>query len=82
MSVPMTPQRWRRLQELFDGAILERPEDRSHFLQTSCGEDREMLDEVSELIEIHESSSSFVDELMDLVPRMFAELLSEKIDTR
>jgi len=47
---PMTPDRWRRVEELVDGA-LDRPEpERAAWLSSACGDDGALLAEVTRLV--------------------------------
>jgi glutaminyl-peptide cyclotransferase len=53
----MTPERWQRVQELFDSA-LERGTDADEFLRAECGEDAELLSEVRGMLAAHISGKS------------------------
>jgi len=46
----MTPQRWQRLQELFERALPLAAEERSRFLLNECGEDIAMREQVVSLL--------------------------------
>ncbi len=50
----MDPVAWRRIEEVFFGA-LERPvEEREAYLREACGDDRALRDEVAGLLQVHE----------------------------
>jgi tetratricopeptide (TPR) repeat protein len=50
LANPLTPQRWQRLQELFERALPLSCEERSSFLVTACGEDIDLREQVSALL--------------------------------
>src|SRR5262249_16888885 len=54
----MTPERWKRVQEVFNGAVELPPTDRERFLQAACRGDAELRKEVDSLIASHEDASS------------------------
>lgn len=57
----MTPERWARIRQIFDGA-LERPEvDRAAYLRVVCARDDELRREVESLLSSHDSAGDFLD---------------------
>jgi serine/threonine protein kinase len=56
-----TPERLKRVQELFHAALPLEPAARTVFLVEACRSDRELLDEVQSLISAHELEGSFID---------------------
>jgi serine/threonine protein kinase len=73
-----TPERMRRVQELFHGALSLQPSARPAFLAESCGSDRGLLDEVESLISAHEREGSFIDSPAGQpVAEMLASMASE-----
>ncbi len=46
----MTPERWRRIEEIFHGALDRTPAERSEFLDRHCGGDRALRAEVESLL--------------------------------
>jgi eukaryotic-like serine/threonine-protein kinase len=52
----MTPERWRRIDELFDAAIQVEPSDRKRWLRAQTCHDSELLREVERLLAQHERS--------------------------
>lgn len=50
----MEPQRWQRIQELFEAARQRSGDDRAQFLAKCCGDDFDLLDEVASLIDADE----------------------------
>jgi serine/threonine protein kinase len=56
-----TPERLKKVQELFHAALALDPGLRTEFLSDACASDRGMLDEVRSLISSHEQEGSFID---------------------
>ncbi|AMV40061.1 serine/threonine-protein kinase [Planctomyces sp. SH-PL62] len=46
----MTPERWRRVGDLFDEALRLAPDDRTAWLRAACGDDAELLDATARLL--------------------------------
>ena len=46
----MTPEMWQRLKPLFDEAMEKPAEERAHFVNEVCGDDRELRDALHELV--------------------------------
>src|SRR5688572_20414566 len=56
----MKPDRWRKVDELFD-AVLERdPKDRAAFLDQVCGSDRELRREVEKMLAYDQKAEDFI----------------------
>jgi serine/threonine protein kinase len=73
-----TPERLKKIQELFHGALSLQPSARAAFLAEGCGSDRGLLDEVESLISAHEREGSFIDSPAGQpVAEMLASLASE-----
>lgn len=60
----MEPGRWRRVQELFEAALQLDPAARLLFLKDRCGDEPDLLEEVSSLIEADEKGRPFLDSLL------------------
>jgi serine/threonine protein kinase len=56
----MTPDRWARVKETFQAALLRGSTDRDAFLVEACGGDAELRDEVDSLLEAYESAGDFM----------------------
>ena len=56
-----TPERLKKVQELFHAALVLEGSARQSFLNGACSDDRELLDEVQSLISSHEQAGSFID---------------------
>jgi serine/threonine protein kinase/Tol biopolymer transport system component len=57
----MTPQRYKKINELFRSALEQAPDQRAAFLDRECGGDVELRREVESLISTHEQTGSFID---------------------
>lgn len=57
----MTPERWRKVDEIFQAALELNPEEREAFLDKSCAGDEELRREVESLISSDEQGLSFID---------------------
>jgi len=58
----MTPERWQQVKEIFNSAIMYRPEERGPFISRACSGDEELRSEVESLIASHEQSGDFIDQ--------------------
>ena len=47
--MPMTPERWRQIDGLFDAALRLDPADRGEWLRLACGADDELFAQVGAL---------------------------------
>src|SRR5215475_12260839 len=56
----MTPERWQKVKELFEAALRHEPGERRRFLERTCGDDVELLEEVASLLTSHEQAGSFI----------------------
>jgi len=59
----MTPERWNKLEALFNEALELQGEARSAHLTKVCGDDRRLRDEAEKLIAAHEMEGSFIDSI-------------------
>ncbi|HZI63384.1 MAG TPA: protein kinase, partial [Thermoanaerobaculia bacterium] len=57
----MTPERWRRVQELFAAAVERRGAERDAYLETACADDESMRREVESLLAAHAQAGDFID---------------------
>ena len=57
----MTPERWQQVKEIFNSALMYRPEERGTFISRACSGDENLRSEVESLIASHEQSGSFID---------------------
>ena len=52
----MTPERWRVVDHILQGALVCPRDHRDEFIATSCGEDTTLRDEVSSLLAAHDET--------------------------
>jgi serine/threonine-protein kinase len=57
----MTPERWRRVDELFHSALEREPAQRAAFVREACAGDEALQREIEKLIAAHEKDGSFID---------------------
>jgi serine/threonine-protein kinase len=57
----MTPERMKKLQELFDAALDRAPAERAAFLAEACGNDQALRRAVESLLVHHEQANSFME---------------------
>jgi serine/threonine protein kinase len=59
----MEPERWARVQEIFDSAVELESEGRAVYLYRACANDPELRLEVESLLRAHEDSADFLEQL-------------------
>ena len=57
----MTPERWEKVNEIFNSALVRAPNLRAAFLTQACGNDVQLLREVESLTRSHQQSDTFID---------------------
>jgi len=60
-NTPVDPDRWQRVNELFHAALGLEPAERAAFLETSCGADSELREEVASLLASHARADDFIE---------------------
>lgn len=66
--MPIPPESWGRVKELFEGALEETPERRSSYLEEHCP-DQQLREEVERLLSEHREAGSFLSS--PLIPNIF-----------
>src|SRR6516162_3254562 len=70
----MTPERWQRINDLFQSVADRTPEERTTFLQTVCQGDEALLREVESLIASHERAENFIESpAFEVVPELLTD---------
>jgi len=57
----MEPERWRRVEQLYHSALKVAADKRASFLQTECGSDEALRDEVESLLSYESSAAGFIE---------------------
>jgi serine/threonine-protein kinase len=58
----VTPERWKRVNELFEKSLERKPAERGAFLEEACGGEAGLREEVESLLAAHGSAGSFMDQ--------------------
>jgi serine/threonine protein kinase len=70
----MKPDRWRKVDELFEAALERKPQDRAAFLDEACGADRELRSEVEKMLKFDEQAEDFIQtDVFDVAARLITE---------
>ncbi|HEU4714966.1 MAG TPA: serine/threonine-protein kinase [Pyrinomonadaceae bacterium] len=56
----MKPDRWQRIDELFEAALERDSQDRAAFLDKACGDDQQLRREVEKMLRIDEQATEFI----------------------
>lgn len=56
----MKPDRWQKIDELFEAALEREPRERAAFLDKACGSDQQLHREVEKLLRIDEQATEFI----------------------
>jgi serine/threonine-protein kinase len=57
----MTPERWKRINDLFQSALERSPKEREALLRVACGADDALRAEVESLLLAHDQAGTFID---------------------
>ncbi|MGD9564054.1 MAG: protein kinase [Pyrinomonadaceae bacterium] len=52
---------WQKVREIFDSALLQKPEERRKFVNEACGADKTLLAEVESLLSSHDDAGGFME---------------------
>src|SRR5262245_28667108 len=64
VSAPSSPERWRRVKDLFGAALDLPPSEREVILEAAAGEDAALAAEVRRLLAAHEKEGTFLEEIV------------------
>jgi serine/threonine protein kinase/Tfp pilus assembly protein PilF len=67
----MTPERWRRVEEIFEAALAEPIEQRENFLDQACGSDIELRSQIAAMLAADEAESSLDSSIGNLAAMVF-----------
>src|SRR5688572_33142733 len=80
ISIPMKPERWQKIEQVFDAALQRTPEDRASFLQQICAGDEALYSDVKSLLASYGNDDSFFeDSASALAAEMFGDMVGETI---
>ena len=72
----MKPDRWQKIDEIFDAALKQKPDEREAFIDDACSGDEELRREVQSLLSAEKAADKFIEEpAMDI---MAADLANEQ----
>lgn len=70
----MDPERWRRVEQVYQSALTIAAGQRTAFLKTECQNDEDLLEEVQSLLACEDSSAKFIESpAFDVAARLMAE---------
>jgi len=73
----MTPEKWELVKKIFQAALEREPDDRTAFIEETCGDDQTLIVEVGSLLDHHSAE----DEVFDLPAfRPISELVEDRND--
>src|SRR5262245_36863520 len=58
----MTPERWRQVEEIFQGALDRAPDERTQFVILACGDDESLRRDVQLLLRQHDSAGELLEQ--------------------
>ncbi|HEU4835762.1 MAG TPA: serine/threonine-protein kinase [Pyrinomonadaceae bacterium] len=70
----MKPDRWRKVDELFEAALEREPKSRAAFLDQACGSDKELRREVEKMLEFDNKAQDFINtDVFDVAARLITQ---------
>src|SRR6185503_20010401 len=67
----MKPDRWRKVDELFEAALDHEPGRRAAFLDHACGSDKDLRHEVEKMLDFEKQSEDFIKtDVFDVAARL------------
>ena len=60
--IPMTPERWNRIKEIFASALERDPSERGTYVEQACADDNTLRVEVISLLEAHDTAGGFIEQ--------------------
>src|ERR1700686_4899620 len=69
----MTPERFQQISEIYHAALEREPEQRTAFLQQSCGRDRDLRQEVESLLSGEKRAEAFFKSMKEAADRLVDE---------
>jgi serine/threonine protein kinase/tetratricopeptide (TPR) repeat protein len=75
----MTPERWAKIEEIFQAALDRSPTERAVFIEERCGEDGELRFEIEKLLRGHDTDNRFLESPIWTDSQIFQTTLKNKI---
>src|SRR6185436_16290900 len=70
----MKPDRWRKVDELFEAALDHEPGRRAAFLDEACGSDKDLRREVEKMLDFEKQSEDFIKtDVFDIAARLITQ---------
>ncbi len=70
----MKPDRWRKVDELFEAALEREPQSRAAFLDQACGSDKELRREVEKMLDFDHQAQDFIKtDVFDFAARLITQ---------
>jgi len=70
----MKPDRWRKVDELFEAALEHEPARRASFLDQACGTDKDLRREVEKMLDFEKQSEDFIKtDVFDIAARLITQ---------
>src|SRR6185369_15850189 len=70
----MKPDRWRKVDELFEAALEHEPGRRASFLDQACGSDKDLRREVEKMLDFEKQSEDFIKtDVFDIAARLITQ---------
>jgi hypothetical protein len=67
----MDPERWQKIEQLFEAALERGPQERAVFLDRACGDDAELMREVESLLAHRQPTGRFISTLVHDAVKLF-----------
>ena len=79
----MTPERWQRIEELYERALAREPAEREPYLAEACGEDQELRREVDSLLGHAQGADDFLEKpALEVAARQYVSAVTEDLTGR
>ena len=70
----MKPDRWRKVDELFEAALEREPHSRAAFLDKACGDDVDLRREVEKMLSFERQAEDFIQtDVFDVAARLISQ---------
>ncbi len=70
MAIPMKPERWQKIEEVFEAAAEREPQERAAYLDAACDGDTELRQEVESLLRHQQPTGNLISTLVNDAARL------------